>query len=144
MNLWPNQPLAKVIKGFETKDYIDYLAPLKITNGLSFANFLINQPNALTQMMESDKIPKERSIIEVFGKQMKWDSKETGKFKDCFAILMEALPNDKSWIRKEKEIMEDYLFSNPLFRCMGGAKNEKEMQRTQVSANIMIDNLINS
>ena len=34
----------------ETKDKIDYLAPLEIAKGLSFANFLINEPNALTTM----------------------------------------------------------------------------------------------
>jgi len=41
---------------------------------------------------------------------MKKNSKTDAKFKDCFKELQDALPEEKGWIRNEKEISEDYLF----------------------------------
>jgi hypothetical protein len=57
MNLWTPIPLAKIIKKAENKNEIDFLAPLVVAKGLSFANFIINEPNAITSMMECSNIP---------------------------------------------------------------------------------------
>ena len=84
MNLWPRKPLSTVIKKFESFNAIDYLAPLEVTKGLSFANFLINEPNALSIMDQSSDIPANRSLIEQFGVSMKWDKKSTGLLKNCW------------------------------------------------------------
>jgi len=63
MNLWVPKPLASIIKKPENKNEIDFLAPLVVAKGLSFANFIINEPNAITSMMDSSGITKNRSII---------------------------------------------------------------------------------
>jgi hypothetical protein len=63
MNLWVPKPLASIIKKPENKNEIDFLAPLVVAKGLSFANFIINEPNAITTMMDSSGIPKKGSSI---------------------------------------------------------------------------------
>jgi len=104
--LWTPLPLASIIKKSEKKEDIDFLAPLVVANGLSFANFIINEPNAITTMTKSSSIKTNRSIIQQFSAFMKKNKNE----KDCFKELKDALPEEKGWIRNEKEISEDYLF----------------------------------
>jgi hypothetical protein len=51
LNLWVREPLSKIIKNTGTPfTKTDYLAPLEIMKGLSFANFLISEPNAIIIM----------------------------------------------------------------------------------------------
>jgi len=100
LNLWTPLPLANIIKKSESKDEIDFLAPLAVVNGLSFANFIINEPNAITTMNSCNKIINNRSIIQQFSVFMKKITKKNGKFKDCYEELESALPDDKGWIRK--------------------------------------------
>jgi hypothetical protein len=130
--MWTREPLSKVIKNTGTSiQNSDYLAPLETMKGLSFANFLLNEPNAITTMESNEKIL-DRSLISQFGVFMKWDAKQTGALKNCWDEFLVALPADKGWIRGEKELMEDFFMQNPLFKCLDSDDSDS-IKRTQVT-----------
>lgn len=166
--MWKNKPFVDTIQDFFKKENIDYLAPFEMVNCNSVADFLICNPNSLSMMMDVEEktITKKMSLIEQFGKGMKFN--ETGNSKqlyDYYPDLLNSLPENKCWIRKPKTLIEDLLLSNPLWKTITLNKDvqdkEKEgimgifkrssldegskyFKKTAVSCNLLIEAVMNS
>ena len=84
--MWPKTPLSLTIQSFMSKDEIDYLAPLEIDFCHPIGDYLITYPNSLSLMINSEdsRIKKNQSVIESFGKGMRFEGSSKKKIVDHY------------------------------------------------------------